>query len=155
MYHGAVIRRVGQNSTRRSLCQARMPQVVISDRGTRVCLQVHERPLWLVTDQGKHIHRLSSPDRWSNRASKPKRLRNTSEYSSTIFKTTGLNGYLSWHSPTITTYTLPPVKAPSRLTTAIMLTSSLVPNPKHLSGCLRPLPLFQKCRKSMKKPNVL
>ncbi len=95
------------------------------------------------------------PRQMAKRNESIKRLRNTSEYSLTTFKTTGLNGYPSQHLLTITAYTPPPVKAPSRLTTAITLTSSLAPNPRHPSGCLHPPPLFQKCRKSMKRPNKL
>ncbi len=66
MFHRAVIGRVGQDSPRRSLRQTRnAPSSHLWPRH-RVCLQVHERPLWLATDQGKHIHRLAPTDRWTD-----------------------------------------------------------------------------------------
>ncbi len=103
---------------RRSLCQARNAQVVISDQGT-VFVSKFMKDLYDLLQIKANASTPYHPQTDGQMEQVNQEVENTSEYSSTIFKTTGSNGYPSRPLLTITTYTPPLVKAPSRLTMAI------------------------------------
>ncbi len=90
-----------------------MPQVVISDRGT-VFVSKFMKDLYDLLQIKANASTAYHPQTDGQTERVNQRLKNTFEYSSTIFKTTGLNGYPSRHSLTITAYTPPPEKVPLR-----------------------------------------